>query len=102
MVSALTRHQRELIELCRKYSVHRLEAFGSATGVGFDPERSDYDFLVEFGDLPPGEYANAFFGFKQALEDLLGGPVDLVVPSSICNPFFLQGIERSRALLYAA
>ncbi|MGB7133758.1 MAG: nucleotidyltransferase domain-containing protein [Acidobacteriaceae bacterium] len=102
MVSTLVSHKAGLVELCREYHVRRLEAFGSATGWQFDPEHSDYDFLVEFGDLPPGEYANAFFGFKERLEALLGRPVDLVIPSAVRNPFFLQGIEPSRALLYAA
>jgi hypothetical protein len=29
--------------------------FGSATRGDFDPDRSDYDFLVEFEALPPGQ-----------------------------------------------
>jgi uncharacterized protein len=65
--------------LCRRYGVARLEVFGSAArGRDFDPDRSDFDFLVEFderGDLPALEQ---FFGFAEALEDLLGRPVDLV------------------------
>jgi len=52
--------------------------------------------------LPSDEYANAFFGFKAALELLLGRPVDLVVESAIRNPYFLQSIEQGKALLYAA
>jgi predicted nucleotidyltransferase len=67
-----------LAALCRRYGVARLEVFGSAArGSDFDPERSDYDFLVEFerrSDLPPLEQ---FFGFAEALEHLLGRPVDL-------------------------
>jgi uncharacterized protein len=102
MVSALAARKSELMELCRGYRVLRLEAFGSANGSEFDPEHSDYDFLVEFADLPPGEYAKAYFDFKEELEKLLGRPVDLVIPSAVRNPFFLQGIEQSRTLLYAA
>ena len=62
----------------------------------------DLDFLVEFGPLPKGEYASAFFGLKAALEHLFGRPVDLVVASSIRNPYFRQSVEQSKALLYAA
>jgi predicted nucleotidyltransferase len=65
--------------LCRRYGVARLEVFGSAArGLDFDPKRSDFDFLVEFekpSNLPPLEQ---FFGFAEALEKLLGRPVDLV------------------------
>jgi predicted nucleotidyltransferase len=68
-----------LADLCRHYGVARLEVFGSAArGLDFDPKRSDFDFLVEFeqrSDLPPLEQ---FFGFAEALEQLLGRPVDLV------------------------
>jgi predicted nucleotidyltransferase len=39
---------------------------------------------------------------KEELERLLGRPVDLVVESSIRNPWFRKGIEQSKALLYAA
>jgi predicted nucleotidyltransferase len=65
--------------LCRRYNVARLEVFGSAArGSDFDPERSDCDFLVEFeqgSDLSPRDQ---FFGFAEALERLLGRPVDLL------------------------
>ena len=76
--------------------------FGSAASPQFDPERSDFDFLVEFDELPPGSYATAFFGLLEDLEQLLERPVDLVVPSAIRNPYFRESVEASRALLYAA
>jgi predicted nucleotidyltransferase len=89
------------MELCRTHHVRRLEVFGSAAGSGFDPVESDFDFLVEFEDLPPGSYATTFFNLKDGLEHLFGRPVDLVVPSAIRNPWFREGIEASKALLYA-
>jgi hypothetical protein len=95
-------YQSELAQLCRKFHVRRLELFGSAMGGGFNPDRSDLDFLVEFEPLPEGGYADTFFGFKDALEGLFGLPVDLVVPSAIRNPYFRQSIEKCKALLYAA
>jgi predicted nucleotidyltransferase len=92
----------ELSKLCREFHILRLELFGSALSSDFDPEHSDLDFLVEFQPLPPGDYATAFFGFKDALEKLFGRPVDLVVASAIRNPYFRRSIEQSKALLYAA
>lgn len=92
-----------LIALCKRYDVARLEVFGSAArGLDFDPARSDVDFLVEFkfgSRLGPLEQ---FFGFAEALEDLLGRPVDLVEPSGIKNPFIRAAINRSREVLYGA
>jgi uncharacterized protein len=99
---AIAAHLPDLAALCRRFQVRRLEIFGSAATAAFDPESSDLDFLVEFELLPPGPYANSFFGFKEALEQLFGRPVDLVVPAAICNPYFLESVERSKTLLYAA
>jgi uncharacterized protein len=95
-------HRTQLEALCRRYGVSRLEVFGSArTGLAQSGE-SDLDFLVEFVPLPPGGYADAYFGLLESLEALYGRPVDLVVASAIRNPFFLQSIEPTRTLLYAA
>ncbi len=95
-------HRTQLEALCHRYGVRRLEVFGSAaTGLAQSGE-SDLDFLVEFDTLPPGGYADAYFGLLESLEALYGRPVDLVVASAIRNPFFLQSVERTRTLLYAA
>lgn len=102
MQSVLNKKRPDLIELCRRYHVRRLELFGSAVTEAFDPMSSDFDFLVEFDSLPPADYAGAFFGFKESLEDLFARPVDLVVSSAIRNPYLRQNIEQSKALLYAA
>ena len=94
-------HRAELAELCRRHHVVRLSLFGSATRDDFDPGRSDLDFLVDFA-APPGQYADAFFGLLESLEQLFGRPVDLVVASAIRNPYFRQSVEQTRTLLYAA
>jgi predicted nucleotidyltransferase len=55
-----------------------LEVFGSAArGVDFDHAGSDADFLVTFMPAARNDLA-AFADFKDALESLLGRPVDLV------------------------
>ncbi|MBI4310817.1 MAG: nucleotidyltransferase domain-containing protein [Chloroflexi bacterium] len=92
----------EIAALCRRFYVRRLEVFGSAAGDDFDPDRSDVDLLVEFEPDFPMAALDAYFGFKEAMETLLGRPVDLVMPSAIRNPFLRESIDRSRALLYAA
>jgi hypothetical protein len=102
MSSVLNQHRTELEALCRRYGVRRLELFGSAAMGVERPGQSDMDFLVEFDPLPPGGYADAYFGLLESLEALYARPVDLVVASAIRNPFFLQSVERTRTLLYAA
>jgi uncharacterized protein len=102
MIADISLHREELRQLCRRFHVRRLDVFGSAVRGDFDPARSDLDFLVEFQHLPPGAYADAFFGLKEALEQLLGRPVDLVAAAAIRNPYFRESVERTRSLLYAA
>ncbi len=92
----------KLAELCRSHRVRRLALFGSAVREDFDPEHSDLDFLVEFEPLAPGTYAHTYFELLEALQQLFGRPVDLVVESAIKNPYFRQSVEQNRTLLYAA
>lgn len=98
----IERHELELAELCRRYDVKALELFGSASNGDFDAVRSDLDFLVEFQPMPPAAHSQAYFGLWFALEDLFGRKVDLVETSAVTNPYFLQEIQRSRRVLYAA
>lgn len=103
MIADIASHREELRELCRRFQVRRLDVFGSAArAADFDPAKSDLDFLVEFEPLQPGAYVDAFFGLKEGLEALFARSVDLVTAASIRNPYFREGIERSKAPLYAA
>ena len=64
--------------LCDRFHVVRLEVFGSAArGHDFHPGTSDIDFLVSFAAGARNNLA-LFADFKDALEALLGHPVDLV------------------------
>lgn len=91
-----------VIGLCERFGVRRLDLFGSAVTGEFDPTCSDLDLLVEIE--PPAGLSrfDAYFGFKEALEELLGLPVDLVDPSALRNPYFAATVEPTRQVLYAA
>ncbi|HPD13442.1 MAG TPA: nucleotidyltransferase domain-containing protein [Planctomycetota bacterium] len=103
MVALVEQHKPALDSLCREFRVRRLELFGSAaTSEGPLAESSDLDFLVEFLPLEPGAHADAYFGLLAALEDLFGRPVDLVMTRAITNPYFLESVNRTRTVLYAA
>ena len=101
MISLLDEKREDLIRLCQKYRVRRLEVFGSAANGEFDSSSSDLDFLVEYLDLEPGQHAEAYFNLSEALEALFHRPVDLVMTRAIKNRYFLEAIESSRTLLYA-
>ena len=72
----------EIIALCRQYGITMLDLFGSATGPNWNPETSDFDFVVAFESYGPG-IATRLIGFADALEALLGRPVDLVFDRSM-------------------
>jgi uncharacterized protein len=102
MSPSIAEHSCEIADLCRRYQVRRLELFGSAAADRFDPERSDIDLLVEFEPLADGEHADTYFGLLEALQALFSRHVDLVMVRAIRNPYFLEAIEPTRTLLYAA
>lgn len=92
----------QIVVLCRRFGVRRLDVFGSAVSGDFQPGSSDVDFLVEL-EPPEGlSRFDAFFGLQEGLEALVGVPVDLVDPSALRNPFFAAAVESSRTELYAA
>lgn len=100
----LSLRSNALADLCRRHGVRWLGVFGSAVhGEMFDPARSDVDFLVEFG--PAADDLGNFLDFKEALEALLGRPVDLVERQAVVVS--RNAIRRRRILaeaepLYAA
>jgi predicted nucleotidyltransferase len=102
-VSSLVReHLPEIVAACERYGIRRLELFGSASGDGFDPSRSDVDLFYEFVSDFPDSVADRFFDFLEFLEEILGCAVDLVSAKDVHNPYFLQVANRSRVTLYDA
>ena len=102
MIEILDNYRPQIEALCRRHHVCRLELFGSAASGEFDNASSDIDFLVEFEQLKQGEYTDHYFGLYEDLESLLGRKVELVVIRAVKNPHFLEKLEQSRELLYAA
>ena len=100
MNSVLERSKTKLAEECRRFGVRRLEAFGSAARGDFDPERSDFDFIVSFRDKTPGTYADRYYDFASAVEKLLGRRVDLLTERCIRNPYFRREVESARKIIY--
>jgi len=96
----LLERREEIAQICARLGVRRLELFGSAaTGSG---QPGDLDFLVDLGDLPPREYADAYFRLLEALTDLFKLPVDLLTQANLGNPYFRERVEQQKTLLYAA
>lgn len=100
MNDLLARQLPHIAALCEHFGVAHLELFGSATGSEFNPESSDFDFLVELDAQAPGSRARRWTELADALEQLLGRHVDLVNPRYIRNPYFMQAVNNSRIVIY--
>lgn len=98
----LIESNREAIaQLCRRHGVRRLEVFGSILREDFDPSRSDVDLLAEFEPGMSDTLGN-LLDFKEAMEQLLGRPVDVLELKAIRNRRLRYYIEHSKSPLYAA
>ncbi len=87
--------------LCRAHGVSRLEVFGSAADGRFVPGRSDYDFIARFDARGEPSLGRRFVAFAEALEGLLGRPVDLMTDHPIENPYLRRAIDASRQLVFS-
>ncbi len=89
-----------LNQLCLQNKVKSLFAFGSVLTDRFN-EQSDIDLIVDIDSNDPIEYAEYYFNFKFALEELLHRNIDLLENKSIKNPYIRQNIDLTKQLLYA-
>ena len=95
--------QRDRIAaLCREHGVLALEVFGSAADGRFDPQHSDYDLIARFEPRAALSLGRRYLAFSEALEGLLGRPVDLMTDHPIENPYLRRAINASRQSVYAA
>jgi hypothetical protein len=101
MHAEIDNRREALADLCRRMGARRLDLFGSAARGDFDPATSDLDFVVEFDDLPPVQYADAYFALKESLEALFGRQVDLLTPAGLENPYLRDRVNAERQLVYA-
>jgi|APFre7841882724_1041349.scaffolds.fasta_scaffold01764_7 predicted nucleotidyltransferase len=85
MTNVIEQHREEVAALCRRTGARRLDVFGSAARADFDPASSDLDFYVEFDELPPARYGDAYFALKESLELLFGRPVDLITEAGLAT-----------------
>jgi predicted nucleotidyltransferase len=101
--AVITENIDEIRRLCREHHVTKLTVFGSAVKGTFDPETSDLDFVVAFEwDDDPLERGRRYLELWKALKDLFGRSVDLLVDTTIKNPYLAESIAEAQTLLYDA
>ncbi len=84
-LALLDRHA--IARACVVQGVERLRVFGSVLADDFDPDTSDVDFLVDFQADRADRFTD-YFGLRDALVEIVGREVDLVVASTVRNPYF--------------
>jgi len=100
MIDLIAKKHDDLVGLCRRFKVERLDLFGPAATGNFIPETSDLDFIIEFDDHHAPGLLGRYLDFAQALESLFARHVDLVTPRSIRNPYFRRKLDNTRETLY--
>ena len=91
--------RKEIEQICQDFRIQQLDLFGSA--LQDEESARDYDFLVNLGDCPRGTLLKTYIDLADALEDLLGKPVDLITEGSLKNPYFRKQVLDERQTIYA-
>jgi predicted nucleotidyltransferase len=86
--------------LCRNHDVRYLYAFGSSTTDKFDAEKSDIDLLVEIDTLNPLDRGEKLISLWDSFESFFQRKVDLLIDSSIKNPYLRKSIDSTKILIY--
>ena len=102
MIELVRSHTEAIRHLCERHHVRRLWLFGSATDGSFDPQRSDFDFLVEYKPNHENTAWDDYWGLREGLEALFNRRVDLVDRDAMRNPYVIRSVEASREIVYAA
>ncbi len=88
----------DVIRICQRHGIRRLELFGSAARDDFQPASSDLDFIATFDDSANRRF-ESYLDTLREFEALFGHKVDLLEADAITNPFLLEAIEQDRIVL---
>jgi len=101
LLKLIENSKSKLQELCEQYDIKTMHVFGSATTKDFNDE-SDVDILISFKAISFEKYTDNFFELHEKLEKLFNRKVDLLTENSLKNPYFIESVEKTKQLLYAA
>ena len=89
----------QIRDLCAKYNVGKLYAFGSILSNKFK-SNSDIDLIVDFDNVDLTDYADNYFDLKLALEILFNREIDLLESKAVRNPYLRKSIDSTKQLIY--
>ena len=91
----------DLKKICQDYDVRTMYVFGSVCTDKFN-DKSDIDILISFKDISIEKYTDNYFELHYKLAELFNRKIDLLTENSLSNPYFIERIEETKQLLYAA
>lgn len=97
----LDNYLNQIKSLCKKHKVRNLFVFGSVLTENFT-NNSDIDLIIDININDPIEYAENYFNFKFTLEDLLNRKIDLLEQKALKNKYFIENIDKTKKVIYAA
>jgi hypothetical protein len=102
-MNSIIENNKSLIDkLCKDNKVNQLFVFGSVLNEKFN-EKSDVDFVVSFDkSIALLDYADNYFNLLFGFEDLFKRDIDLVTENSLKNPYFIEELNETKQLIYAA
>lgn len=92
---------QEIRVLCQTFDIKTMYAFGSICTDKFN-DSSDIDILISFKDISIEKYTDNYFNLHYKLQELFNRKIDLLTENSLSNPYFIESIEETKQLLYAA
>jgi len=101
-MQSLDQYKDAIASLCRQYRVRKLYVFGSFVRGEDVAPGSDIDLAVIFDRTEVEGSFDRYMELKSALEILFGRSVDLVGLNNLRNRFFVQELDRTKELVYAA
>jgi uncharacterized protein len=99
MPEYLEPYLNDIKNICQKYKVKVLYAFGSVCTTNFRMD-SDIDLIYSFKKIPILDYSDYYFNFKDDLEELLHRDIDLLSEKSMKNPFLIKVVEKTKTKIY--
>ncbi|OPZ25500.1 MAG: hypothetical protein BWZ00_01835 [Bacteroidetes bacterium ADurb.BinA174] len=92
-------YQNQIEDLCCKYHVRQLFAFGSVLTDRFSDE-SDIDLIADFDKDAISDFFTTYFDFKYSLEEVFNRAVDLLGEQLVRNQYLSNNINNSKRLIY--
>jgi predicted nucleotidyltransferase len=91
-----------VVNLFKDHKIKSAYAFGSVVSDKFN-EESDIDLLINFEDSVEAlERGEIWWNLHDTLRDMFNREVDLLIESTLKNPYLIEDINEKKQLIYAA